>query len=541
MTKIKWFNVLGGVAVLILTQQCFAQSGDLELNEIINKAQQRVQEVNLLIEKMDEEANKRSSGESVSITSEQQDIEDAANNWPKCDLPKCDFSVCYFPEENDKSAIEKEKVDRVSTMLDKNARIALDYVITASGGASRMAAFKMVSEAEVAKAATKANQAVNSVFEFAIQGKVDIKVAACRAKEMVRHCNGLDHHKGDINYLNKLVSTVEHESGKINYLNNRVEELDTDGNDENGYPTYHAFEILAVDAAAISHDAYLTSSKRAKLAQNMTEDTGNIDRAVEIAKTHSIVAGLTASISSIYASRAKTIANITKYMILAIKAHQASARLPDPLGDPGPGSSTRPGSNVKRTTAGDKRTPTVVEGDANLVRVKYLATLPFWDTTVVNARKNVDNIVEMTKGNQVLSERMVSGFNWNGYVEDMNQALQKIAGEASQIQEVSNNLIEIMKRLPSSVKPSWPDLKAAVAAAATTTTTTTTVAPTTTTVAPTTTTVAPTTTTVAPTTTTTVAPTTTTAAPTTTTAAPTTTTTTSTTTTTLSCASPPCP
>ena len=537
MMKIKWSIVLGVFVALIFTQRGFAQYGDPDLNEIINSAQKTVQEANLLIQKLDEEANQKLLERGVSEADEQRYIDSAAMNWPRCDLSICDFSVCYFPEEMASSLAEKEKVDKVSMMLREKASIAIDSVQqelnainqyrASPGGAARIAAFQMVSEAEVAKAATKTNQAVNSVFEFVIQGKIDIKTAVCRVEKSIECCSRLEYYEGKVRYLERL-----------------VKELDTEGYDDNGNLTYGSFETLALDAAAISNDAYQTSEKRAAQAKRLIRDTSEFSRVVDTAEMHSIVAGINASIASMYASRAKVIANVAKYMISAIKARDASPSLPDFIGEPGPGSSTSPGSNVPKKTAGEKESPLAVEADANLDRAKSFAADPFWDS-IVNAKINVNKINELTKEGRALSEgerSMVSGFNWNGVspsIKAVSQKTSEMEATASELAEASDSITAV-KRQPSPIKPGTPQRAAAVVVPTTTAPTTTaptTTAPTTT-IAPTTT----TTTTAAATTTTTAAATTTTttaaATTTTTTAAATTTTITETT---VPCASPPCP
>ena len=115
MTKIKWIIVLGVFIAFIFTQQSFAQSGDLELDEIIEQAQNKVQEVDLLIQNqnLDKEENTRALEKSASSASVQESLESLAIAWPGCDLSNCDYSECDFPKENAKYEADKEKVDEI--------------------------------------------------------------------------------------------------------------------------------------------------------------------------------------------------------------------------------------------------------------------------------------------------------------------------------------------------------------------------------------------------------------------------------------------
>lgn len=473
MTKIKWAVTLFSVfCALGFVQKGFAQSGEYALNEIIHQAQTKAEKVRELIQEEENEPG-------PSAEDEWQYLEVAALKWPGCRVSDCDFSGCDF---SDRSAADEGQVDEVVTNLDQEVESllndstqSLDIAQSRSTpSVAKMAAFRMLSETETAKAALKSKHAVVSVYDFT-KGKADIKKAACRAKKLLECCSNLDHHRGRVAYLNRI-----------------VDELDVDGQDADGFPTYGSLEILASDATNIAFKSYEVAKRRKNIIKEKLDTILNISksgnagaiseftpeglsRSADEADLHSVVAGMNASLASLYTSRAKVIDNVRKYTIQAIKAREDSPKLPEALGEPGPGSVTSPGSNVAKITKAERESPIVIEADANLFRAKYLASLPFWENNAANARRNINIITELTEGGRDLNEEdrsIVSGFQWNGVsmsLRDASQRMQEMEEKANEIQAASDALDQRVRREPSPIKPGWP-IEAAAAPTAPTTT-----------------------------------------------------------------------
>ncbi len=516
MTKIKWAVTLFSVCcalVFVFVQESFAQSEEYPKNEIIRQADKSAENV---IELIQEEENEPGP----STEEEWQFLEAAALKWVGCRVSDCDFSGCDFSDEYARYAADQETVDQVATKLDAKVRSLLDNAqrsrdianSSSTRALARMAAFQMVSETETAKAALKSKQAVVSVFYFTM-GKADIKKAACRAKKLLECCSKLEYHQDRVAYLDQI-----------------LDELNTDGQDADGFPTYGAFETLASDATNIAYRAYEVAEKRRTLSNEMLDTFQNnmasgefgpdqLSRAVDRAELQSVVAGMNASLANLYTSRAKVIDNVRKYTIQTIKAREDSPKLPEALGEPGPGSVTSPGSNVAKVTKGERESPIVIEADANLFRAKYLASLPFWENGAVNARRNINKITELTEGGRDLNEEdrsIVSGFQWNGVsmsLRDVSQRMQEMEEKANEIQAASDALDQRVSREPSPIKPGHPIEAAAATTAPTTTRVPTTRARTTSTSTTTTTQPGATTTTTPGATTTTAPPVTTTTVP----------------------------